>query len=331
MKFKSLSQGLGLFGIWFFSVWDLGDLWGFYLGLWGFLGTFWDFHGVLGIFTFSLCTGCCLLLLLLLGCGILGLEPPGIPRRGAQGGILGIPGRLWGMWNRTWNFGNFQRLRIIPGSLLGQGGAGTGTAGAAKKTQSGKFLGKKMDIWDLGRGSGGLGRVSGIGEEFLGFGQEVLGVFRIWEGFLGFWQFLRFGQVFGDFLGFGQGFWDLGGCFWGFGKSFWRVFEGLGRAFGICTGILGFVQEFWDSLGFGQVFGDFLGRSQLTGGRGAVGRVWSWRISSRSPSAAAAGKSPAPLPARSAWKKSRKKFHSKAWNLLILRDFPQIQGSGGIP
>lgn len=251
MKFKSLSQGLGLFGIWFFSVWDLGNLWGFYLGLWGFLGTFWDFYGVLGIFTFSLCTGCCLLLLLLLGCGILGLEPPGIPRRGAQGGILGIPGRLWGMWDRTWNFGNFQRLRIVPGSLLGQGGAGTGTAGAAKKTQSGKFLGKKMDIWDLGRGSGGLGRVSGIGEEFLGFGQEVLGVFRIWEGFLGFWQFLRFGQVFGDFLGFGQGFWDLY------------------RNFGIRTGILGrYLGIFWDvpdSQVEGEQWGGFRAGESLPG------------------------------------------------------------------
>lgn len=157
------------------------------MGLWGFLGTFWDFHGVLGIFTFSLCTGCCLLLLLLLGCGILGLEPPGIPRRGAQGGILGIPGRLWGMWDRTWNFGNFQRLRIVPGSLLGQGGAGTRTAGAAKKTQSGKFLGKKwrFGIWG-----------------------EVLGD---WEGFLGLGKsFWDLGRRFWEFLGFGKGFWDSG-------------------------------------------------------------------------------------------------------------------------
>lgn len=183
-----------------------------------------------------------------------------------------------------------------------------------------------METWDLGRGSGGLGRVSGIGEEFLGFGQEVLGVFRIWEGFLGFWQFLRFGQVFGDFLGFGQGFWDLGRCFWGFGKSFWTVFGGLGRVFGICTGILGFVQEFWDSWGFGQVFGDFLGRSRLTGGRGAVGRVWSWRISSRSPSAAAAGKSPAPLPARSAWKKITEKIPLKSLEFADPEGFPPNSG-----
>lgn len=108
-----------------------------------------------------------------------------------------------------------------------------------------------MEIWDLGRGSGGLGRVSGIGEEFLGFGQEVLGVFRIWEGFLGFWQFLRFGQVFGDFLGFGQGFWDLY------------------RNFGIRTGILGrYLGIFWDvpdSQVEGEQWGGFGAGESLPG------------------------------------------------------------------
>lgn len=43
------------------------------------------------------------------------------------------------MWNSTRDLGNFQRLGIVPGSLLGQRGAGAGTAGEVEGQQRGGF------------------------------------------------------------------------------------------------------------------------------------------------------------------------------------------------